>query len=42
MEEDELHPAPDATFRERRVSRRMNRTDVGDDDPTIIEAEEVE
>jgi len=37
MEASELHPAPEARFREHRVSPRMNPTDFGDDDPTIIE-----
>jgi hypothetical protein len=41
MEKNELHAARDATFRERNVSKRMNRTGAGDDDPTIIEDEEV-
>jgi hypothetical protein len=40
MEKDELHAAPDAKFREHKVSKRMNRTGVGDDNPTIIEDEE--
>jgi putative SOS response-associated peptidase YedK len=37
MSADELHPAPEATFRERRVSTRVNRADVDDDDPTVID-----
>jgi putative SOS response-associated peptidase YedK len=37
MSADELHPAPEATLRERRVSTRVNRADFGDDDPTIID-----
>jgi putative SOS response-associated peptidase YedK len=41
MSAEELHPAPEATFRERKVSRRMNNTRVGDDDPTVLESEEL-
>lgn len=37
MQASELHPAPEARFREHRVSTRMNRTGVGDDDPSTIE-----
>jgi putative SOS response-associated peptidase YedK len=40
MEKDELHAAPDAKFREHKVSKRMNSTGFGDDGPTIIEDEE--
>jgi putative SOS response-associated peptidase YedK len=41
MSAEELHPVPEARFRERKVSSRLNRTGAGDDDPTIIEPEEV-
>jgi hypothetical protein len=41
MTAEELHAAPDATFRERRVSTRINRTGVGDDDPTVLELDEL-
>ena len=34
---DALRPAAESALREWPVSRRMNRTGVGDDDPTIIE-----
>ena len=34
---DALRPAAESTPREWPVSRRVNRTGVGDDDPTIIE-----
>lgn len=37
----ELHPAPGEALREWPVSRRLNRTGQGDDDPTIIEPVEV-
>jgi len=37
MQASELHPAPEARFREYRVSTRMNRTGVGDDDQSTIE-----
>jgi putative SOS response-associated peptidase YedK len=42
MTAEELHPAPEATFRERKVSRRMNSTRVGDDDPTVLDTEELD
>jgi putative SOS response-associated peptidase YedK len=42
MSADELHPAPEATFRERKVSTRLNRTGEGDDDPTVLESEELD
>jgi putative SOS response-associated peptidase YedK len=32
-----LKPASEAALREWRVSPRLNRTGIGDDDPTIIE-----
>jgi hypothetical protein len=32
-----LKPAPEEALREWKVSPRLNRTGVGDDDPTIIE-----
>jgi putative SOS response-associated peptidase YedK len=32
-----LKPAPEAALRAWKVSQRLNRTGVGDDDPTIIE-----
>jgi hypothetical protein len=32
-----LKPAPDGALRERKASPRLDRTGVGDDDPTIIE-----
>jgi putative SOS response-associated peptidase YedK len=34
---DALRPATESALREWPVSRRVNRTGVGDDDPTIIE-----
>ncbi len=34
---EELKPAPEEALREWKVSPRLNRTGVGDDDPTIIE-----
>jgi putative SOS response-associated peptidase YedK len=34
---DALKPAPEEALREWRVSPRLNRAGVGDDDPTIIE-----
>jgi hypothetical protein len=34
---DALRPAAESALREWPVSRRVNRTGVGDDDPTIIE-----
>jgi putative SOS response-associated peptidase YedK len=42
MSAEELHPAPDAKFRERKVSRRVNKTGEGDDDPTILEFDELD
>jgi hypothetical protein len=42
MAAEELHAAPDAKFKERRVSTRINRTGVGDDDPTILEPDELD
>jgi putative SOS response-associated peptidase YedK len=42
MAAGELHPAPEARFRERRVSTRLNKTGVGEDDPTILEPEELD
>jgi putative SOS response-associated peptidase YedK len=42
MSAEELHPAPEARFRERKVSKRMNNTRVDDDDPTVLEAEELD
>lgn len=32
-----LKPAPEETLREWKISPRLTRTGVGDDDPTIIE-----
>jgi hypothetical protein len=32
-----LKPAAEGKLREHLISPRLNRTDVGDDDPTIIE-----
>lgn len=37
MAASELHPAREERFNEYMVSSRLNRTGVGDDDPTIIE-----
>jgi diguanylate cyclase (GGDEF)-like protein len=34
---DALRPAAESALREWPVSRRVNRTGVGDDDPTIVE-----
>ena len=34
---DALRPAAEEKLREHLVSPRLNRADVGDDDPTIIE-----
>jgi hypothetical protein len=42
MEKDELHAAREVTFKERKVSKWMNRTGVGDDDPTILEPDELD
>jgi hypothetical protein len=42
MSSEELHPAPEAKFKERKVSSRINNSRVGDDDPTIIEPEELD
>ena len=42
MSAGELHPAPEAAFKERKVSKRMNNTRVGDDDPTVLEVEELD
>jgi putative SOS response-associated peptidase YedK len=42
MMKDELEPAPEAKFNERRISKRMNRTGFGDDDPTVMDSEEME
>jgi putative SOS response-associated peptidase YedK len=42
MMKDELEPAPEAKFNERKASKRMNKTGVGDDDPTILESEEMD
>jgi hypothetical protein len=42
MSANELRPAPEARFRERRVSTRLNKSGVGDDDPTVIEPQELE
>jgi putative SOS response-associated peptidase YedK len=36
---DALRPAAEAALREWPVSKRLNRTGVGDDDPTVIEPE---
>ena len=38
---DALRPATESALREWPVSRRVNRTGIGDDDPTIIERVEV-
>jgi hypothetical protein len=38
MMKEELRPAPEARFREQRVSTRVNRTGVGDDDSSLMEA----
>ena len=37
MEANELHPASESILREWPIDRRMNRADVGDDDPTLLE-----
>jgi putative SOS response-associated peptidase YedK len=42
MMKDELEPAPEANYREHKASKRMNRTGFGDDDPSVMESEELE
>jgi putative SOS response-associated peptidase YedK len=37
MSAEELHPVPEEAFKEHKVSRRMNNTRVGDDDPTLLD-----
>jgi putative SOS response-associated peptidase YedK len=42
MVAEELHPAPEARFREQRVSPRINKTGAFDDDPSVIEPEKTD
>jgi hypothetical protein len=42
MTKDELEPAPEARFNERKASTRMNKTGVGDDDPSVMDSDELE
>jgi putative SOS response-associated peptidase YedK len=37
MHASELHPASESALREWPMDRRMNKTDVGDDDVTLLE-----
>jgi putative SOS response-associated peptidase YedK len=37
LDANALRPAAESALREWPVSKRMNRTGVGDDDPTIVE-----
>ena len=37
MSADELHSASESALREWPIDRRVNRTDIGDDDPTLLE-----
>jgi putative SOS response-associated peptidase YedK len=42
MAAEEQHVAPDATFRDRKLSKHMNRTGVGYVDPSILEPDELD
>jgi putative SOS response-associated peptidase YedK len=42
MTAEELYPAPEAKFKERKVSSRINNSRVGDDDPTVLEFDELD
>jgi hypothetical protein len=35
-------PAPEAKYGERKASTRMNKTGVGDGDPSVMESDELE
>ncbi len=37
--QDSLRPAAESALREWTVSKRVNRTSIGDDEPTIVEPE---
>jgi putative SOS response-associated peptidase YedK len=37
MDAKELHPASESALREWPIDRRINKADVGDDDPTVLE-----
>jgi hypothetical protein len=37
MHASELHPASESALREWPIDQRMNKADVGDGDPTVLE-----